>query len=64
MALRIVLGWGLPTVQFFQSRYSKKLVRTAYEFSRGPGPWEKAFLLRSNVDYVPLKLLADSEETM
>jgi hypothetical protein len=36
--------------EFFRIPTLKKLPRTAYEFSRGPGPRVKAFLLRSNVD--------------
>jgi hypothetical protein len=39
-----------PTVKFFQSKTLKKLARTALKFNHGPGPWVKAFLLRTNVD--------------
>jgi hypothetical protein len=49
-ALRIVLGRGLPIVKFFQSRYFKKLARTAFKFNRSPRPRVTAFLLQTNGD--------------
>jgi hypothetical protein len=48
----IVLGSGRgPQSNFFRVDTLKKLARTAYEFSRSPGPRVKAFLLRLNLDF-------------
>jgi hypothetical protein len=47
----IILDGGLPTVKFGQIRYSIKAGPDGKkEFSHGPGPQAKAFLLYLSVD--------------